>query len=346
MIRFWGTTLGGWHEGLRRAEHPQRGGGRTRRLRQDVARLRDALRHGRGEPAGPGGRRLHGHRLRPRRDRAQDQPADARLAYGEWKKNKINLLDAPGYANFLSEARAALRVADAALVVVDAVSGVEVQTEKVWGYAEEYGLPRLVVVNRMDRERASFLRALESLQRAFGRGGGAAGHPPRRGEGLRGHRGAGGGEGRRLRDDQSGKFKSVDVPAEVQEAARSWREKLVEMVAESNEDLMEAFFEKGTLSPDDLARGLRQAVMPGRSSPCCPPRRCATWGCTRCWTPWWTSCPRPWTAGEVAGTDPVDEGGGHAQARRGRAPLRLRLQDHRRPARRPHHASSASTPAP
>jgi elongation factor G len=60
------------------------------------------------------------------------------LAYGEWKKNKINLLDAPGYANFLSEARAALRVADAALVVVDAVSGVEVQTEKVWGYAADY----------------------------------------------------------------------------------------------------------------------------------------------------------------------------------------------------------------
>src|SRR5205809_6827472 len=91
------------------------------------------------------------------------------LAYGEWKKNKVNLLDAPGYANFLSEARAALRVADAALLVVDAVSGVEVQTEKVWRYAEDYGLPRLVMINRMDRERASFERTLESPQRAFGR---------------------------------------------------------------------------------------------------------------------------------------------------------------------------------
>ena len=91
------------------------------------------------------------------------------LAYGEWRKHKINLLDTPGYANFLAEARSALRVADAAIVVVDAVSGVEVQTQKVWSYAEEFSLPRLVVVNRMDRDRASFLRTLESLQAAFGR---------------------------------------------------------------------------------------------------------------------------------------------------------------------------------
>ena len=91
------------------------------------------------------------------------------LAYGEWRKIKINLLDTPGYANFLAEARSALRVADAALVVVDAVAGVEVQTGKVWGYAEEFGLPRLILVNRMDRERASFLRTMESLQNAFGR---------------------------------------------------------------------------------------------------------------------------------------------------------------------------------
>src|SRR5512136_2321170 len=91
-------------------------------------------------------------------------------AFAEWKKAKVNLIDAPGYANFLSEARSALRVADAALVVVDAVAGVEVQTEKVWSIAEEYGLARLIVVNRMDRENASFERTLASLERAFGRG--------------------------------------------------------------------------------------------------------------------------------------------------------------------------------
>src|SRR5260370_34656038 len=91
------------------------------------------------------------------------------LAFGEWKKTKINLLDAPGYANFLAEARAALRVVEGAIVVVDAVAGVEVQTQRVWSYAEEYGLPPMIVVNRMDRERASFSRTLESLDRAFRR---------------------------------------------------------------------------------------------------------------------------------------------------------------------------------
>ena len=111
------------------------------------------------------------------------------LAYGEWRKTKLNLLDTPGYANFLSEARSALRVADAALVVVDAVAGVEVQTREGLGLrGRSTGCPRLIVVNRMDRERASFVRTLESLQRAFGRGGGAAGDPAGRGEGLRGRR--------------------------------------------------------------------------------------------------------------------------------------------------------------
>src|SRR5215470_13550838 len=82
------------------------------------------------------------------------------LAYAEWNKQKINVIDTPGIGNFLADSRAALRVADAALVVVDAVSGVMVQTEKVWEAAEELGLPRLVVVNRLDRERASVDRSL------------------------------------------------------------------------------------------------------------------------------------------------------------------------------------------
>src|SRR6185295_6190080 len=78
----------------------------------------------------------------------------AKLAFAEWNKTKINLLDTPGFGNFIQEVRGALRVADAAAVVVDAVSGVMVQTEKVWSYADEFELPRMIVVNRMDRETA------------------------------------------------------------------------------------------------------------------------------------------------------------------------------------------------
>src|SRR5438034_8714507 len=94
---------------------------------------------------------------------ARRHTLSASVAYAEWNRLKINLIDTPGIGNFLSDARAALHVADAAVVVVDGVAGVMVQTEKVWAAADELGLPRLVVLNRLDRERASLERALQSL---------------------------------------------------------------------------------------------------------------------------------------------------------------------------------------
>ncbi|HVO10926.1 MAG TPA: elongation factor G [Vicinamibacteria bacterium] len=194
----------------------------------------------------------------------------AALAFCEWKKNKLNLIDTPGYANFLSEARLGLRVADSALVVVDAVSGVEVQTEKVWGYAEEQGLARLVVVNRMDRENASFERALETVERAFGRSAVPVAIPVGRERGFAGIVDLVAQRAFLYATDGSGKCESAEVPAEVQESAKSAREKLVEMVAESNEELMEEFFDKGTLSQEQLASGLRQAVVCGRLHPVMP----------------------------------------------------------------------------
>src|SRR5215831_12712388 len=100
---------------------------------------------------------------------ARKHTLSASLAYAEWNKHKINLIDTPGIGNFFSDARAALRVADAAIVVVDAVAGVMVQTEKVWEAAQDIDLPRLVVVNRLDRERASLSRTLESLRETCNR---------------------------------------------------------------------------------------------------------------------------------------------------------------------------------
>src|SRR5881398_2099393 len=93
----------------------------------------------------------------------------ASLAYAEWNKQKINLIDTPGIGNFLSDARAALHVVDAALIVVDAVAGVMVQTEKVWASADELSLPRIVVLNRLDRDRASLERSMQSLREACSR---------------------------------------------------------------------------------------------------------------------------------------------------------------------------------
>jgi elongation factor G len=194
----------------------------------------------------------------------------AALAFAEWKKTKVNLIDAPGYANFLSEARAALRVTETALVVVDAVAGVEVQTQKVWGYAEEGGLSRLIVVNRMDRDNASFERALERIQRSFGRSAVPIAIPIGEGKAFKGVVDLVAEKAHLYSDDASGKFQTGEIPAAQQETAKAWREKLVEMVAESNEELMEEFFEKGTLSQEQLAKGLRTAVSAGRVFPVLP----------------------------------------------------------------------------
>jgi elongation factor G len=194
----------------------------------------------------------------------------AALAWIEWKKTKVNILDAPGYANFVAEAQATLRVADGALVVVDAVAGVEVQTEKVWGYAQQYGLPRVIVVNRMDRENASFNRALGSIQGSFGRTAVPLAIPVGEEKGFRGVVDLVAEKALIWGEDASGNFETKDIPEAQQEAAAATREKLVEMVAESNEALMEEFFEKGTLPQEDLVKGLRQAISAGKIFPVIP----------------------------------------------------------------------------
>ncbi len=183
------------------------------------------------------------------------------VAFAEWRKVKINFIDAPGYANFFAEAKSALRVADAALFVVDAVAGVEVQTAKAWRVADEYGLPRLVVVNRMDRDRASYDRVLESLQKAFGRGCVPIAMPLGEEKAFVGDANLVSGQALVYGHDQSGKFQQVEVPEEVRARSAANREALIEMVAETNESLMEEFFEKGSLPAEDLLKGLREAFL-------------------------------------------------------------------------------------
>src|SRR4030095_15981968 len=139
-----------------------------------------------------------------------------------------------------------------------------------WAYAEEFGLPRLVVVNRMDRERASYLRTLESLQAAFGRAVVPLSVPLGEEKGFVGVADLVTDKADVYTDDASGKFQQVAVPPEGADAARTWRAQLIALVAESNEDLIETFFDKGTLSQEDLVRGLRQAVLQGKLFPVVP----------------------------------------------------------------------------
>jgi elongation factor G len=189
------------------------------------------------------------------------------LAYAEWNRHKINLLDTPGFANFLSDARAAMRVADAALVVVDAVAGVEVQTEKVWQAAAELGLPRLVALNRLERDRASLSRSLESLRGAFGRTVVPVTLPLGEEKDFTGVVDLVGMRALRFAPDASGAMTEEPVPAALQAEAAAAREALIEMVAEADDSLMERFFEAGTLTQAELEAGLGAATAAGRVFP-------------------------------------------------------------------------------
>jgi elongation factor G len=191
----------------------------------------------------------------------------ASLAFAEWNKCKINLIDTPGIGNFFSDARAALQVSDGALVAVDAVSGAMVQTEKAWAAADELGLPRMVVLNRLDRERASLERALESLRSACSRAIVPIQLPVGDEKAFRGVIDLVARKAFLYETDGSGKFTEAPVPADMASAVEAAREALIEMVAEGDESLMEKFFEAGSLSDEDLVSGLRAAVGAGKLFP-------------------------------------------------------------------------------
>jgi elongation factor G len=198
---------------------------------------------------------------------ARKHTLSSSLAHAEWQKTKINIIDTPGFANFLSDARAALRVAEAAVVVVDAVHGVEVQTEKLWAEAAALNLPRLVVVNKMDRERASLERALETLHRDCAREIAPLQLPLGEEKAFTGVIDLVGMKAHTFAADGSGKTTEEEIPAALAQRAAQAREQLIELVAETDEQLMESFFAEGTLTQDQLVAGLKTATRAGKIFP-------------------------------------------------------------------------------
>src|ERR1700728_1789999 len=182
------------------------------------------------------------------------------LAYAEWQapglaeKAKINFLDTPGYSTFINETKSSLIAADASLIVVDASAGVQVVTEKVWDYATEYDQPRAFLLNWMDRELASFERALGSLEQVFGRGVIPIQLPIGAEKSFRGVVDLITMKALLYTPDGDGKAKVEEIPAEFAEEAKAAHERLVEMVAEGEDELMQEFFDKGTLPVEDLKK--------------------------------------------------------------------------------------------
>ncbi|MBL8234766.1 MAG: elongation factor G, partial [Bryobacterales bacterium] len=189
----------------------------------------------------------------------------------EWKKQKINLLDTPGFSLFINDAKGALVAAEAALVVVDGVAGVEVQTEKGMAFCDHFQIARAIVVNKLDRERSSFERAMESITGTFGRSAVPVHLPVGSEKDFKGVVDLVTMKAYTYTPDGDGKGKEGEIPADLAEAAKTAHEALVEMVAEGNDALMEEFFETGTLPVDHIQQGLRQAVLERRLLPvlCC-----------------------------------------------------------------------------
>src|SRR5499425_3028871 len=174
------------------------------------------------------------------------------LAYAEWPatptgpsgssdKVKINFLDLPGSSTFINESKASLIAADAALIAVDAHVGAQVTTEKVWDYCTEYDIPRAFVLTWMDRELSSFERSMESLTQIFGRNVVALQLPIGAEKGFRGVIDLVSMKAHIYKPDTDGKPSIEEIPAELAEEAKKAHEKLVEMVAEGDDELMEEF---------------------------------------------------------------------------------------------------------
>ena len=186
------------------------------------------------------------------------------LAFVEWGKTdakvKINLLDTPGFNMFVHEAKIALPVVDAALVVVDGVAGVEVVTQRVWAYCNDIDLPRMIVVNRMDRDRADANRVLESLTNAFGRAVTPLQLPIGSEKSLSGVIDLVRMKAYTYEMGGNGKGKEGPIPANMADVAKEAHEKLVELVAEGKDELMEEFFETGTIPEEHLVPALHEAI--------------------------------------------------------------------------------------
>lgn len=174
----------------------------------------------------------------------------------EWDGHKINIIDTPGYFDFVGEVKAALAVADSVLVLVDAVSGVEVGTEIVWRYATEANKPRIIVINKMDRENANFNKALESCRSSFGKGVVPVALPIGQEASFKG-----------IVDVVTGSSRDCDVPADVKSALEEYRTQLIEAAAESDDELLTKYLDGNELTPEEIWSGLKKGMLEGKVFP-------------------------------------------------------------------------------
>lgn len=185
----------------------------------------------------------------------------ASIAYAVVDKYKINMIDTPGFANFIWEARVSLRAAETALVLINGTEGVEVQTEKIYESIQEHNKPTVFIINKMRKELADYEKAYDSIVEAFGKNAVAVQYPIGQGNDFMGIVDLLSMKAYKYSTDEKGSFSEIDVPADLKDELESKRETLIEKIAENDEALMEKYFEEGDLSPDQIAQGLKNGIV-------------------------------------------------------------------------------------
>ena len=180
------------------------------------------------------------------------------LAFCNWDKHRINLIDTPGFINFIEDTKGCLRVVDGAVVIVSALSGVKAETEKVWKYACEYEIPRIIFINKMDKETANFEMAVSEMEKSFETEAVPLQIPVGTGENFSGvidivkmkaYRSTG------------GKIEEYEIPGDMKDEADKYRKKLIEKIAESDDALLEKYLEGGELTGEEIVKGIKEGSL-------------------------------------------------------------------------------------
>ncbi|HAD03214.1 MAG: translation elongation factor G [Desulfuromonadales bacterium GWD2_61_12] len=183
------------------------------------------------------------------------------LNHCEWKGHSLHIVDTPGYTNFLHDTRNCLRILGGSVLVVSAVDGVKAQAIKIWEWAQEFEIPRIAFVNKMDRERADFLKAVDDIQKSLKTRTVAVSMPVGAGEEFKGIIDLVDMKARFFKFDEKGTYDEIDIPAEYLGEAERLRGQLLEAVAEADDALMEKYLEGETLSKEDILLGLREGTL-------------------------------------------------------------------------------------
>ncbi|WP_273265503.1 elongation factor G [Flexistipes sinusarabici] len=185
----------------------------------------------------------------------------------EWNKHLLNLVDTPGYGNFLHETKSALSAVGGAVVIASAISGIKAETERVWNFADNFDLAKIIFVNKMDKERADFYRTLGDIEQSFGITPIPLYLPIGKEESFRGIVDLIKQKAYEYPSEPTAEFKEMDIPADMKEAVESQRNKLLEAISETDDELIEKYLEGEEFSEEEILKGIREATIAKRFIP-------------------------------------------------------------------------------